>query len=145
MSELADEVGRSADEKQAGSRKQRLRELPPLALDVIYIGGFPPVWQIWRRQGGMVTVQVEPRESQHGMADEIECDRERRKGGTMADLANRAEQVAEPRQAEPAGRSGKLPPAKLDVIYIGGIPPLRQIWADFKAAVKARRESPPLK
>ena len=40
-------------------------------------------------------------------------------------------------------RVGELPPAKFDVIYIGGIPPLRQIWADFKAVVKARRESPP--
>lgn len=61
----------------------------------------------------------------------------------MSELADDGEQVAEPHQAEPAGRSGKLPPAKLDVIYIGGIPPLRQIWADFKAVVKARHESPP--
>lgn len=42
------------------------------------------------------------------------------------------------------GPFGGCRPAKLDVIYIGGIPPLRQIWADFKAIVKARRESPPL-
>lgn len=143
MSEPADDGEQVEGEGRAVSQRRRIRRLPPGKLDVIYIGGFPPVWQIWRRQGGMVTIQVESRESQHGMADELECDRERRKGGTMAGLANRAEQVVEPHQAEPAGRSGKLPPAKLDVIYIGGIPPLRQIWADFKAVVKARRESPP--
>ena len=61
----------------------------------------------------------------------------------MAELANREEQVMESDQGERGKRPGKLPPAKLDVIYIGGIPPLRQIWADFKAVVKARRESPP--
>ena len=49
-----------------------------------------------------------------------------------------------PDLAERGKWSSELPPGKLDVIYIGGIPPLRQIWADFKAVVKARRESPPL-
>ena len=40
-------------------------------------------------------------------------------------------------------RVRELPPGKLDVIYIGGIPPLRQLWRDVKAIVKERRESPP--
>lgn len=63
MSELTSDAGQIADEEQAASWKQRMRGLPPLALDVVYIGGFPPVWQIWRRKGGMVTIQVEPQES----------------------------------------------------------------------------------
>ena len=188
MSELANEAGRSADEKQAGSRKQRLRELPPLALDVIYIGGFPPFWKIWKkgmmtipapesrrgldlaergkrsselppgkldviyiggfppvwqiwRKGGMVTVQ--PAESRRGRADGIEWDSERREATTMAELANREEQVMGSDQAERGKRPGELPPGKLDVIYIGGIPPLRQLWRDVKAIIKERRESPP--
>ena len=63
MSESTRGEDQIVEEDQAASREQRMRELPPLALDVIYIGGFPPVWQIWRRKGGMVTIQVEPQES----------------------------------------------------------------------------------
>lgn len=63
----------------------------------------------------------------------------------MSESANEATDVREEDQAAPCKQpTQELPPAKLDVIYIGGIPPLRQIWADFKAVVKARRESPPL-
>ena len=63
----------------------------------------------------------------------------------MSESANEATHVREEdRAASCKQRPQELPPAKLDVIYIGGIPPLRQIWADFKAVVKARRESPPL-
>lgn len=63
MSESTRGEDQLAEEERPASREQRMRELPPLALDVIYIGGFPPVWQIWRRKGGMVTIQVEPQES----------------------------------------------------------------------------------
>lgn len=121
-------------------RGKRSSELPPGKLDVIYIGGFPPVWQIWRK-GGMVTVQ--PAESRRGRADGIEWDSERREATTMAELANREEQVMGSDQAERGKRPGELPPGKLDVIYIGGIPPLRQLWRDVKAIIKERRESPP--
>ena len=62
----------------------------------------------------------------------------------MSELANEAGHVGEEDQAASRKqRTPELPPGKLDVIYIGGIPPLRQIWTDFKAIVKARRESPP--
>ena len=63
MPELTNEATHVGEEDQAASCKQRTQELPPAKLDVIYIGGFPPVWQIWRRKGGMVTIQVEPQES----------------------------------------------------------------------------------
>ena len=121
-------------------RDKRPGELPPGKLDVIYIGGIPPVWQIWRK-GGMVTMQ--PAESRRGRVDRIEWGSERREAGTMAELANREEQVMGSDQAERGKRSGELPPGKLDVIYIGGIPPLRQLWRDVKAIIKERRESPP--
>ena len=62
MSESTNGAGEVAEEDQAAAQKQRIAELPPGKLDVIYIGGFPPVWQIWRRKG-MVTIQPEPRES----------------------------------------------------------------------------------
>ena len=61
----------------------------------------------------------------------------------MTEMANRAEQAAGADRAERGKQSGELPPGKLDVIYIGGIPPLRQLWRDVKAIVKERRESPP--
>lgn len=133
----APESRRGLDQAERGKRSG---ELPPAKLDVIYIGGFPPVWQIWRK-GGMVTVQ--PAESRRGRADGIEWDNERREAGTMAELANREEQVTGSDQAENGKWSGELPPGKLDVIYIGGIPPLRQLWRDVKAIIKERRESPP--
>ena len=63
MLESTNGAGEVAEEAQAAPRKWGERELPPIVLDVIYIGGFPPFWQIWRRKGGMVTIQVEPRES----------------------------------------------------------------------------------
>lgn len=62
----------------------------------------------------------------------------------MAELTNRDERSAKFAQAkETYRRTGELPPGKLDVIYIGGIPPLRQLWRDMKAILKERRESPP--
>lgn len=62
----------------------------------------------------------------------------------MPEPTNEVDRVSEEDRATlPKQPAQGLPPAKLDVIYIGGIPPLRQIWADFKAVVKARRESPP--
>ena len=122
-------------------RKQRVRELPPGRLDVIYTSGFPPFWKIWRK--GMMTVEVEPRESRRGAVDGIEWDQQRREAGMMTEMANRAEQAAGADRAERGKQSGELPPGKLDVIYIGGIPPLRQLWRDVKAIVKERRESPP--
>ena len=63
MSGSAHDEEQAADQDEVAPQKQRMRGLPPLELDVIYIGGFPPVWQIWRRKGGMVTIQVEPQES----------------------------------------------------------------------------------
>lgn len=140
MPELTNDGEQMADGEQAAPRRRPIRRLPSGELDVIYIGGFPPVWQIWRK-GGMVTVQ--PAESRRGRADGIEWDGERREAGTMAELANREEQVMGSDQAERGKRSGELPPGKLDVIYIGGIPPLRQLWRDVKAIIKERRESPP--
>ena len=63
----------------------------------------------------------------------------------MSELANEAGHVGEEDQAASRKqRTPELPPAKLDVIYIGGIPPLRQLWRDVKAIIKERRESPPL-
>ena len=119
----------------------RSGELPPGKLDVIYIGGFPPVWHIWKRKG-MVTIQ--PSEARREAADGVEWGDERREAETMAELANRDEQPAESEQAEQFyRRTGELPPGKLDVIYIGGIPPLRQLWRDVKEIIKERRESPP--
>ena len=137
MMEAQENCGEQAAGPDRATRSKRAGELPPITLDVIYIGGFPPFWKIWRK--GMMTVEVEPRQSRREAVDGIEWDQQCREAGTMAELANRAEQAA---GADRAERS-KLPPAKFDVIYIGGIPPLRQIWADFKAVVKARRESPP--
>ena len=137
MMEAQENCGEQAAGPDRATRSKRAGELPPITLDVIYIGGFPPFWKIWRK--GMMTVEVEPRQSRRGAVGGIEWDQQRREAGTMAELANRAEQDAGPDRAE----RSKLPPAKFDVIYIGGIPPLRQIWADFKAVVKARRESPP--
>ena len=63
MSESTRDEEQIVEEDEVASQGQRMRGLPPLELDVIYIGGFPPVWQIWRRKGGMVTIQVEPQES----------------------------------------------------------------------------------
>ena len=60
----------------------------------------------------------------------------------MAELTNRDERSAKLAQAkETYRRTGELPPGKLDVIYFGGIPPLRQVWRDMKAIIKERRES----
>lgn len=62
----------------------------------------------------------------------------------MSELADDGEQVAEEgRAVSQRRRIRRLPPGKLDVIYIGGIPPLRQLWRDVKAILKERRESPP--
>ena len=51
-----------------------------------------------------------------------------------------SERAAEPGQGERPKRSGELPLKDFDVIYIGGIPPLRQIWADIKTVIRQRRE-----
>ena len=51
-----------------------------------------------------------------------------------------SERAAEPDQGERPKRSGELPMQDFDVIYIGGIPPLRQIWADIKTVIRQRRE-----
>lgn len=59
----------------------------------------------------------------------------------MAELTNRDERSAKFAQAkETYRRTGELPPGKLDVIYFGGIPPLRQVWRDMKAIIKERRD-----
>ena len=59
----------------------------------------------------------------------------------MAELTNRDERSAKLAQAkETYRRTGELPPGKLDVIYFGGIPPLRQVWRDMKAIIKERRD-----
>lgn len=42
---------------------------------------------------------------------------------------------------EPA-RLSKLPPGTPDIVYRGGVPPLRQVWKDLKTILKERRESP---
>ena len=141
----ADGIEQCSERRGSGAehseRSARSGKLPPGKLDVIYIGGFPPVWQIWKRKG-MVTIQ--PSRAQRGAADGVEWERERREAETMAELANRDEQSAKSEQAEQFyRRTGELPPGKLDVIYIGGIPPLRQLWRDVKAIIKERRESPP--
>ena len=62
----------------------------------------------------------------------------------MSELADEATHVREADQAASRKqRTQELPPGKLDVIYIGGFPPLRQLWRDVKAIIKERRESPP--
>lgn len=43
MSESANEATDVREEGQAASCKQRTQELPPDKLDVIYIGGIPPL------------------------------------------------------------------------------------------------------
>ena len=64
---------------------------------------------------------------------------------TMPESTNEATHVREKDQAASCKqRTQELPPGKLDVIYIGGFPPLRQLWRDMKAIIKERRESPPL-
>lgn len=137
MLELADDGEQVTGKGRAVSQRRRIRRLPPGELDVIYTSGFPPFWKIWGK-GGMVTIQ--PSRSRRKAADGIEwC----RKAGTMAELADREGQVMGSNQAERDKRPGELPPGKLDVIYIGGIPPLRQLWRDVKAIIKERRESPP--
>lgn len=62
MSELTSDADQIADEERAAPKRQRIRRLPPGKLDVIYIGGFPPFWKIWRK-GGMMTIDPELRES----------------------------------------------------------------------------------
>ena len=128
---------RRGSEAEHSERSARSGELPPGKLDVIYIGGFPPVWQIWRRKG-MVTVQ--PSRAQREAANEVEWAREQREAETMAELANQAEQSAESDQAERGKLSDDSQLKEFDVIYIGGIPPLRQIWADIKTVIRQRRE-----
>ena len=113
----------------------RSGELPPGKLDVIYIGGFPPFWQIWRRKG-MVTIQ--PSRAQREAANGVEWGGEQREAETMAELANRDEQSAKSEQAERGKQFDDS--QEFDVIYIGGIPPLRQIWADIKTVIRQRRE-----
>ena len=95
-------------ESEHPRRSARSGELPPGKLDVIYIGGFPPVWRIWKRKG-MVTIQ--PSEARREAANGVE------RGGECREV-----------EAEHSARSGELPPGKLDVIYIGGFPPVWQIW-----------------
>ena len=51
-----------------------------------------------------------------------------------------SERAAEPDQGERPKWSGELPMQDFDVTYIGGIPPLRQIWADIKTVIRQRRE-----
>ena len=62
MSESTRDEEQLTDEAQPASGRRRIRRLPPGKLDVIYIGGFPPFWKIWRK-GGMMTIDPEPRES----------------------------------------------------------------------------------
>ena len=134
------ESERTAERGQS-ERGKRSGKLPPGKLDVIYTSGFPPVWQIWKRKG-MVTIQ--PSEARREAADGVEWGRERREAEAMTELANRDERSEKLAQAkEFYRRTGELPPGKLDVIYFGGIPPLRQVWRDMKAIIKERRESPP--
>ena len=123
------------ERERNSKRSARSGKLPPGKLDVIYIGGFPPVWQIWKRKG-MVTIQ--PSEARREAADGVEWGRERREAGTMAELANRDGQSAKSDQAERGKQSDDS--QEFDVIYIGGIPPLRQIWADIKTVIRQRRE-----
>ena len=119
----------------------RSGELPPGKLDVIYIGGIPPLRQLWR---DVKEIIKERRELRNGAADGVEWGDKRREAETMAELTNRDERSAKFAQAkETYRRTGELPPGKLDVIYFGGIPPLRQVWRDMKAIIKERRESPP--
>lgn len=128
------ESERSAERGQV-ERGKRSGKLPPGKLDVIYTSGFPPIWQIWKRKG-MVTIQ--PSEVRREAADGVEWGREHREVETMAELANRDEQAAKSDQVE---RGKQLDDSQeFDVIYIGGIPPLRQIWADIKTVIKQRRE-----
>ena len=119
--EAADGVERGGECREVeAEHSARSGELPPGKLDVIYTSGFPPVWQIWKRKG-MVTIQ--PSEARREAADGVEWGSECREV-----------------EAEHSARSGELPPGKLDVIYIGGIPPLRQLWRDVKEIIKERRE-----
>lgn len=62
MSESTRGEDQIAEEKRPAPEKRRIRRLPPGKLDVIYIGGFPPFWKIWRK-GGMMTIDPKPRES----------------------------------------------------------------------------------
>ena len=54
MSESTRDEEQVAEEEQAASGKQRVRRLPPGSLDVIYTGGFPPFWKIWKKR--MMTI-----------------------------------------------------------------------------------------
>ena len=134
------ESERAAEQGQV-ERGKRSGELPLKEFDVIYIGGIPPLRQLWR---DVKAILKERRELRNGAADGIEWEHERREAETMAELTNRDERSAKLAQAkETYRRTGELPPGKLDVIYIGGIPPLRQLWRDVKEIIKERRESPP--
>ena len=138
MAELTNRDERSAKLAQAEHGKQSDDSQD---FDVIYIGGIPPLRQVW---ADIKTVIRQRRELRNGTADGIEWEHERREAETMAELTNRDERSAKLAQAkETYRRTGELPPGKLDVIYIGGIPPLRQVWRDMKAIIKERRESPP--
>lgn len=138
MAELTNRDERSvkSDQAERGKQSDDSQEF-----DVIYIGGIPPLRQVW---ADIKTVIRQRRELRNGAAGRVEWERERREAEAMTELANRDERSEKLAQAkEFYRRTGELPPGKLDVIYFGGIPPLRQVWRDMKAIIKERRESPP--
>ena len=60
----------------------------------------------------------------------------------MTELTNRDERSAKFAQAKETYRkTGELPPGKLDVIYFGTIPSLRQVWQDMKEIFQEWRDS----
>ena len=123
MAELANRDEQSAKSAQAEHGKQSDASQD---FDVIYIGGIPPLRQVW---ADIKTVIRQRRELRNGVADGIEWDSERREAETMAEPVGQSEQTTE--SAQPAQqKAGKrrLPPGKLDVIYTSGFPPFWRIW-----------------
>ena len=141
MAELTNRDERSAKLAQAKETYRRTGELPPGKLDVIYIGGIPPLRQVWRDMKAIIKERRD--ESRNGAADGIERGGERREAETMAESVNQSEQTTgsdQPAQQKPGKR--RLPPGKLDVIYIGGFPPVWQIWRKKGMVTIQPQESP---
>ena len=139
MAELTNRDERSAKFAQAKETYRRTGELPPGKLDVIYIGGIPPLRQVWRDMKAIIKERRD--ESRNGAADGIERGGERRETETMTEPVGREEWAAKPDQAERPEKSGELPPGKLDVIYIGGFPPVWKIWRKKGMVTIQPRES----
>ena len=140
MAELRNRDERSAKFAQAKETYRRTGELPPGKLDVIYFGAIPPLRQVWQ---DMKAILKERRDSQNGSADGIEWGGERREAETMADPVDQSEQTAESEQpAQQKTGKRRLPPGKLDVIYIGGFPPVWQIWRKKGMVTIQPQESP---